>query len=217
MDDPTDLPCPTHHTDVSPVLPPAHKRGGPATGVSLVAYPEGVARAERTARGSWLAGPAVRPGGYPGERLGLPESGRGAIAGLGARSAALLIDAALGYLVGAGVSILFGIKVAASCGPGAQPPGQPICPAVARAGFDRSLVISGAFLVLVAVGLALAGRTVGMRAANLQLVRLDGRRIGWRAVPRTALMALLVPVLLTDRDGRGLHDRASGTALVRTR
>ena len=32
---------------------------------------------------------------------------------------------------------------------------------------------------------------------------------------RTALLLLLVPALITDRDGRGLHDRAAGTVVVR--
>jgi uncharacterized RDD family membrane protein YckC len=31
------------------------------------------------------------------------------------------------------------------------------------------------------------------------------------------LLALLVPALIWDRDGRGMHDKAAGTALVRTR
>ena len=38
-----------------------------------------------------------------------------------------------------------------------------------------------------------------------------------RAVLRTALLLLLIPALIWDRDGRGLHDRAAGTAVVHTR
>jgi len=31
-----------------------------------------------------------------------------------------------------------------------------------------------------------------------------------------ALLVLLVPALVMDRDGRGLHDRAAGAVVVRT-
>jgi len=36
-----------------------------------------------------------------------------------------------------------------------------------------------------------------------------------RLVVRGLLLSLVVPALFTDWDGRGLHDRASGTAVVR--
>jgi hypothetical protein len=38
-----------------------------------------------------------------------------------------------------------------------------------------------------------------------------------RALARQLLIVFLVPPLINDTDGRGLHDRATGTALVRTR
>ena len=36
-----------------------------------------------------------------------------------------------------------------------------------------------------------------------------------RALVRTALLCLLVPAVVFDRDGRGLHDRLTDTAVVR--
>jgi hypothetical protein len=50
--------------------------------------------------GSWLSGPEPtqspgvdqQPNDYPGQRLGLPESGPGSIARFGRRIAALMID-----------------------------------------------------------------------------------------------------------------------------
>jgi uncharacterized RDD family membrane protein YckC len=36
-----------------------------------------------------------------------------------------------------------------------------------------------------------------------------------RAIGRTALLCLLVPAVIFDRDGRGLHDRLTDTAVVR--
>jgi hypothetical protein len=38
-----------------------------------------------------------------------------------------------------------------------------------------------------------------------------------RAVLRTALIAVVVPPLVRDRDGRGWHDRATRTVVVRSR
>ena len=38
----------------------------------------------------------------------------------------------------------------------------------------------------------------------------------WRAVVRTVLLMLLVPAVIFDKDGRGLHDRYSDTAVVRS-
>jgi uncharacterized RDD family membrane protein YckC len=64
--------------------------------------------------------------------------------------------------------------------------------------------------------LPLGGQTLGMRVARIRVVSLAGGRpnAGW-VVGRTVLMCLLIPVLITDRDLRGLHDRASGTVVVR--
>ena len=36
-----------------------------------------------------------------------------------------------------------------------------------------------------------------------------------RAAARTALLLLVVPAVVQDGDGRGLHDRAAGTVIVR--
>jgi hypothetical protein len=38
-----------------------------------------------------------------------------------------------------------------------------------------------------------------------------------RALLRTALIALIVPPLVRDSDGRGWHDRATRSIVVRTR
>jgi uncharacterized RDD family membrane protein YckC len=61
------------------------------------------------------------------------------------------------------------------------------------------------------------GQTPGMRLLGVRLVRVDrpGRIGVVRAVARTALLALLVPALIWDSDGRCLHERFSQTAVVR--
>jgi uncharacterized RDD family membrane protein YckC len=38
-----------------------------------------------------------------------------------------------------------------------------------------------------------------------------------RAMLRTLLLAVIVPAALVDADGRGLHDKVTGTVVVRTR
>ncbi len=134
----------------------------------------------------------------PGVRLGLPESGPGAIAGTGVRAGAFAIDALLSGLV---ARLLFPIRDLEASS--------------ASAGLAPLAVLA----VLYIVGLTLTGQTLGMRLLRLRVVPLrDGGRAAVPLVPtalRTALLLLLVPALITDRDGRGLHDRASGTAVVR--
>jgi uncharacterized RDD family membrane protein YckC len=63
---------------------------------------------------------------------------------------------------------------------------------------------------------ALSGLTIGKRLLGMRVIRTDGSRPGfaWAAV-RTVLLFLVVPALLSDRDLRGLHDRAADTIVVR--
>jgi len=63
----------------------------------------------------------------------------------------------------------------------------------------------------------LFGQTPGMFVVRLRCVEPDsGRPIGLpRAALRAVLLVLLVPPLIMDADGRGLHDRAAGSAVTR--
>jgi uncharacterized RDD family membrane protein YckC len=76
-----------------------------------------------------------------------------------------------------------------------------------------------AFFVLTVGSLVLFGQTPGMRLVGLRLAHpRQGQRLAvWRAVVRTALLMLLIPALVVDADGRGLHDRLTDTAVVRDR
>ena len=145
---------------------------------------------ERRDVATWLEGPGGRrdePGGYVGKRLGLPEHGRGAIAGFGSRIVAYLIDSAACALIAYG---LFR---------------------------DQQLTLA-VFAVEVLTLTWLAAGSAGQLAYGLRIVRLDGTAIGLpRALLRTLLLCLLVPALIWDRDGRGLHDKAAGTVVVRAR
>jgi uncharacterized RDD family membrane protein YckC len=126
-----------------------------------------------------------------GASLGLPESGPGSLATFGSRVGAFLLDALASVLVA-------GLFTA------------PHLPE------NWSLL---AFGVITVVTLVLFGQTPGMRLLGLRLAhpRPGARLALWRAVVRTALLVLLVPALVVDSDGRGLHDRLTDTAVVRDR
>lgn len=84
-------------------------------------------------------------------------------------------------------------------------------------GAAYSVAVTAVFVVQRVVSTATTGHSIGQRAARIAVRRLDGKPVGFgRAAIRTVLLALLVPVFFVDRDGRGWHDRAAGTVLVRT-
>lgn len=153
--------------------------------------------------GSWLSGGIGETGDeeqrWPGERLGLPEQGPGSTAPRGVRLLALLVDLVLMSLV---TSLFVDIDVSR--------------PDVMRQFNYLSVLV---WFVVTATMVALFGFTAGKALFGLRVVRLDGRpMVGpLRAVPRTLLTALLLPAALADADNRGLHDKATGTVVVRTR
>jgi uncharacterized RDD family membrane protein YckC len=148
--------------------------------------------------GGWLQGPGgggAGETGVPGERLGLPAEGPGSLAGFGPRFGAYVVDGVLANLL-TGVPALFGVTMSQSA---------------------RGLVVYGIFLLEELLLLSLTGQTVGMRLFGFGVVRVPGGgRQRFRFVlVRTVLLGLLLPVFFVDRDVRGLHDRAAGTAPVR--
>ena len=70
-------------------------------------------------------------------------------------------------------------------------------------------------LILVAT----LGTTIGHRIFGLRVVRDDGvTPVGFaKAAIRTLMIALVIPAVVWDDEGRGLHDRAAGTRLIRAR
>lgn len=123
-----------------------------------------------------------------GAALGLPGSGPGSLAPFGRRVGQYLVDAVAAGLVTA----LF------------------TAPEAPRL---WSLLTFG---VMTVVFLVLTGQTPGMRLLGLRLAHPHpGQRLApWRAVVRTALLMVLLPALVVDADGRGLHDRLTDTAVV---
>ena len=63
---------------------------------------------------------------------------------------------------------------------------------------------------------AVSGLTVGKRLFRIRAIRTNGAVSGfkWAAV-RTLLLLFVIPACITDRDMRGLHDRAADTIVVR--
>ena len=59
-----------------------------------------------------------------------------------------------------------------------------------------------------------------MLLLGMGVARLDvpGSRVGlWRAALRTVLTGVLFPAAMVDADGRGMHDRATGTTVIMSR
>ncbi|MEI8058127.1 MAG: RDD family protein [Actinomycetes bacterium] len=153
-------------------------------------------RLTRADLGAWLSGPSsVLPStqGWRGERLGLPQDGPGSLAGWGRRLGALMLD---------WVACLLLVRL--------------FLPSINYGTSTSSLVTLGFFLVERTVFTSLASASFGQRILGLVVVRLDGSPVGFlRAFLRSLLVCLLIPPLVWDRDGRGLHDRSLRTALVR--
>jgi uncharacterized RDD family membrane protein YckC len=65
------------------------------------------------------------------------------------------------------------------------------------------------------------GYTLGHRLLGLQVRVLGDRTISpvmvgfGRGAIRTFLLCLVIPAVVWDADGRGLHDKAAGTVIVR--
>ncbi|MBD0860029.1 RDD family protein [Gordonia sp. zg691] len=164
------------------------------------------------ATGSWLSGPQIGPGTdvdneYRGQDLGLPADGPGSLATGWPRVAGLLVD----WLIAAGLALLF-------------------------VGFDSPNLATtqlGVWFVMGVLAVTLFGFTPGQYAMGMRVARVDfgaerntaeatGKQspaaVGIvRALARQILIVFLVPALINDYNGRALHDRATGTALVRTR
>ena len=127
---------------------------------------------------------------YPGERLGLPESGPRSVARAGRRILALLVDWASAMLV----SLLFTPYESAA----------------------YTWVTPLVFAVLQVVFIPTIGGSVGHRLLGLRVVALVGGWVGlWRPIVRSVLLTLVIPAIVWDSDQRGFHDKIAGTVLLR--
>ncbi len=74
----------------------------------------------------------------------------------------------------------------------------------------------GIFVLVHALFVGLFGHTAGMALARIRCVSTaDGGAIGLpRALVRALLLALVIPAMISDSTGRGLHDRAAGSMMA---
>jgi uncharacterized RDD family membrane protein YckC len=135
---------------------------------------------------------------YPGKKFGLPKSGPSSVAPMGRRLIALIVDWVLCYLI---ASSIVGHNVSTVTDAHYQ---------------DAQWVALLLFVFEVYVLTAVSGLTVGKRLLGLRTIRTNGSRPGFKwAALRTLLLLFVIPACLTDRDMRGLHDRAADTIVVR--
>lgn len=128
---------------------------------------------------SWIEGPPHHEAGsYAGQGLGLPAEGPSSMAGYGRRFLALFIDWVLALVLGA---VFFN--------------GNEFAPL---------LIFAGMHILMI----GLLGTTIGKRLARIQIVKVGGASASLiTSLIRTALLMLIVPLIIVDSEGRGLHDR----------
>jgi uncharacterized RDD family membrane protein YckC len=151
--------------------------------------------------GSWLSGPKAAledqgmDFGYPGQRFGLPKQGIGSVARMGRRIVALTLDWTAAILV---THLVFPDLVYGS------------------EGFAAATL--GIFALEVILLTATTGASFGYKIAGIKLISVSTARVKFiKVLARTALLCLVVPALIWDRDGRGLHDKTVGTITMRAR
>lgn len=156
--------------------------------VRYARYGEAMARWTET----WLSGARPVEEESSAARV-LPVSGSGSRAPLGRRAGALVVDWLLSLLIA-----------------GALTGHNPFAPG--HNSFVTLAVFGAEYLILV----SLLGFTVGMRLFGIRIMAMNGGRLApvWVLV-RTALLLLVVPAVIYDRDYRGLHDRAADSVVVR--
>lgn len=114
---------------------------------------------------------------------------------LGRRFAALMVDWLACYF----------IVTASTGGVGAMAP-------------NRSLSVLGLFFVEIAILSALQGATLGHRLFGIRIIRFaDGGAISpVQALIRSALLVTVIFAITFDENGRGIHERLSGSVLTRS-
>lgn len=130
----------------------------------------------------------------------MPETGPGSVGGLGRRLLALIVDLVLATLV-----------TLAFVRPSAWQP------SLVQELNSWSLLT---WFVITVAGIALFAATPGMMIFGLRVGRVgadDALLWPLRLVIRTALIIVVIPAVIWDRDRRGLHDKLAGTIVVSAR
>lgn len=139
---------------------------------------------------------AERSEKWPGQGLGLPESGPGSLASWRSRITALVLDWAVSMIA---AWAIFGIG--------------------ALRGNDwRAFMILAVFFVQSSILTALVGGSVGKLIVRIAVVRLDREPVGFlRGFARQFMVCLAVPAMVIGVHRRGLHDLTCGTVVVNRR
>jgi uncharacterized RDD family membrane protein YckC len=153
--------------------------------------------------GTWLQGPDVtlgelrHPDSWHGQRLGLPREGSGSVATFSGRAGAFFIDVVASALVAGLINVWV------------QHP----------TGTQRQLAAYSVLALEHVILVGLTGQTLGMRVLGLKVVQLKKPdRVPGFVTALTRTLPLLLSVGMAGffgRDGRGLHDMAAGSVVVR--
>ena len=134
---------------------------------------------------------------YPGERLGLPETGPQSVGRVGRRFVAISVDWVISALV---LMLMTGrdyLTISSTT------LGQ--------------MQLLGVFVALQILSIWAIGGSMGHRLLRLYVVNVHGGSLTWwRPVVRSVLLALVIPALVWDSDQRGFHDKVAGTLLLKS-
>lgn len=133
---------------------------------------------------------------YPGQSLGLPETGRGSLARWWPRIGAMVGDWASSMVLAVAI---FGTDVVV--------------------GDDwRAFMILVVYFVEGSLLTALTGGSFGQLIAGVGVVRVDGDKLGlWRPLVRTLLKCMVIPHVVVGAERRPLTDLILGTVVVMRR
>lgn len=133
---------------------------------------------------------------YPGQGLGLPESGPGSLARWGSRLGALVLDWGASMIVALGA---FGGGV------------------LTESGWKAWMVLA-VYFVQKSVLTALTGSSFGQLVSRIGVTMTDGSPIGpVRAFARAAMICVILPAVVIGPDRRGINDLLLGTVVVNRR
>ncbi|RIK15873.1 MAG: RDD family protein [Acidobacteria bacterium] len=135
-----------------------------------------------------------------GRFQGLPATGVGSVAPFGRRLLALLVDWVLCQLI---ATALFGMEWGQVSG--------------TEAFYPLLLLLVENTVLVATIGTTVGHRLLGVRVVDVRGVAEAVPPGLGRSLVRAVLLCLFVPALIMDAHGRGLHDRAAGTIVVRGR
>lgn len=167
----------------------------------------------------------VPPSKYPGERMGLPQTGPRSVGRFGRRLVAIILDwviasALITLLTGANYFTLLLASL------DAQDAYKLNDSALNLESVQMSNLALTAhqtmvfflFIALQILGIWILKGSLGHRIMGMYVVDVLGRKLAWwRPIVRTVLLVLVIPALVWDSDQRGFHDKVAGTILLRAK